>query len=102
VNVAFADATAAVPVAFNCVVLLKAFVEVVTAVPSLMLEVVRGFVVMEVVRGLVEVVVSGFVVVMRMAGKVRDLLVVRSVGFIVVRSVGFIVVVLTLSIVMED
>jgi hypothetical protein len=94
VNVALADATAAVPVAFRSVVLFIDFVEVVTAVPSLMLEVVKGFVVMEVVRGLVDVVVNGFVVVMRMAGKVSDLLVVRSVGFIVV--------VLTLRVVMDD
>lgn len=89
-----ADATAAVPVAFRSIVLFMDFVGVVTAVPSLMLEVVSGLVVMDVVRGLVVVDVMGLVVVMRIAGSVRDLLVVRSVGLIVV--------VLTLRVVRVD
>lgn len=78
-NVALADATAAVPVDFRSVVLFMAFIEVVTAVPSLTLDVVSGLVVMVDVRGLV--------VVMRIAGVV---------------SVGLTVVLLTFRVVTED
>jgi len=74
-----ADATAAVPVDFRSVVLFMAFIEVVTAVPSLTLDVVSGLVVMVDVRGLV--------VVMRIAGVV---------------SVGLTVVLLTFRVVTEE
>jgi len=93
--VAFPAVAASVPVAFSSVVLFIAF-EVVSKVAALVTEVVTtvvGLVVAVVVakvRALVVEVMRGWVVVLRITGSVSDLLVA------VVRTVAFIVVVLTL------
>ena len=101
-----APAATAVPVAFNSVVLFIVLAVDVISVAALMLvAVVRGFVVItvtiglvvEVMRGMVvrrglavDVVRSvGFVAVMRMAGSVRDLLVVRRGALMVVVLASF-------------
>ena len=93
--VAFTAVAAAVPVAFSSVVLFIAF-EVVIKVAALGIEVViivmtvAGLVIAVVVARVMALVMRGWVVVLRIAGSVSDLL------GTVVRTVAFTIVVLTL------